>query len=62
MRSKKIDVNREKGRDEENRMDAKEEKVRETHNSCVLSLAVTLGKFNSAAELLCCLDLMNIHV
>lgn len=44
MRSKKkIDVNREQGRDEENRMDAKEEKVRETHNSCVLSLAVTLG-------------------
>lgn len=31
------------------------------YHPCVLSLAVTTGKFSSTAELLHCFDLMNIH-
>lgn len=38
-----------------------EGRERNMHNPCVLSLAVTPGKFSSTAELLCCFDLMNIH-
>lgn len=49
------------GRREGGREREKRERYYSIYNPCVLSLAVTPGKFSSTAELLCCFDLMNIH-